>query len=359
MVLFVDRNQFSCEDKMEELKNSFPALMHFTEGELKEGSMEFVKLHLEVQKGTKKDQTRYINTFYALPMTMDNSGVTDLEVIHKSTEMDIRIAEHKPESKEGNNRNDNRLEKEKIIIKAQSGKINIEEENINIKGINKTNKGNLLLEVVGGKAGLAVKQHIQQGDNNADIVIKANETTVHITDIDASIEQEERKTEIMKAERAAKNLVRIISMRSTRSGNQTATISLTNNIAKNVIQRGCHIFGHKKEECQNEDRSGQRLKCLKPDHKPRDCKVTPTCVVCRKEGHHADQIKCPDYRKLIEEGSIDISRKPIKLVNLGAPRIEFPFGGTKTLTSKGKNEKPQETPDIQWDPRGQYEMGPV
>ncbi|KAK9692930.1 hypothetical protein QE152_g34807 [Popillia japonica] len=228
MLLFVDPNQFSSEDKIEELKNSFPKLMHITEDELKEGSMEFVKLHLEVQKGTTKDQTRYTNTFYALPMTMDNRGVTDLEVIHKlvsqlheqttkqpgrklkvvttaatnldyitktlefvfrSTEMDIRIAaERNPKSKEGNKQNDNRLEKEKIIIKSHSGKV-----------IKKTNKGDLLLEVVGRKAKtLALKQDIQQGSNNADIVIKANETKVHITDIDASIEQEELKTEIMK-----------------------------------------------------------------------------------------------------------------------------------------------------------------
>lgn len=377
LALFVDPNYVKDKAKAEELKRKITGIGHIIDEELEEGKMEFVKLQTDVQKGTSNDSMRYMNVIFALPMTMDSSDIANLETIYqlvtqlkdetikqtgrklkvvtaeetnvnyirrtleyvfRDTDISISvIGKHEKRSGDGQRRN-NRLEKEKIIVKAQPGKsyadllrsvkssVNIEDKGINIKAIKKTNKGDLLLEVTGGKGkALALKQDIQQNNQDAEVVIKTNEITVHITDIDASIGKEELKEEIMKAENLLENQVNVISMRPTRNGNQTATVALKRDTARKVVKQGtikigwvhcrvrnrvslqrcyrCHMFGHRKDECGYEDRSELCLKCTKPGHIARECKNTPMCVVCKKEGHHADQTKCPAYRKLIEEKS--------------------------------------------------------
>ncbi|KAG5899116.1 hypothetical protein JTB14_021619 [Gonioctena quinquepunctata] len=60
----------------------------------------------------------------------------------------------------------------------------------------------------------------------------------------------------------------------------------------------CHLFGHRKEDCSNEDRSNLCLKCTKTGHMAKDCPNEPACIACKIDGHRVDQTKCPQYRKL-------------------------------------------------------------
>lgn len=384
VVLFIDPNYAKDETKAEALKNKIPAIKHLLEEELREGNMEFLKLQTEIRKGRSNDQMHYANAVYALPITMGGSDVVDTEVMYKLvTQLQQELSEYtgcklrvlttaqmnldyvrktlefifrstdtlfnvvgKHEERNSGWKKA-RPEKAKVIVKAQPGKsyadlvrsvkesVNVEEKGIVVKSIKKTSGGDLLLEVTGGKSkALALQQDIQQNNRNADVVIKTNEVTVHITDIDASITKGELQQEIMKAEGLPENQLKVVSMRPTRNGNQTATVVLTKDAAKKVVNRGtikigwvccrvrkrvslqrcyrCHLFGHKREECENEDRSDLCLKCLKPGHTAKDCRNTPVCVICTKDGHHADQTKCPVYRRLIEEKTRPVPATRIK-----------------------------------------------
>ncbi|KAG5894308.1 hypothetical protein JTB14_015548 [Gonioctena quinquepunctata] len=151
-----------------------------------------------------------------------------------------------------------------------------------------------------------LKRSIQEKNQNTNVVIKTDEITIHITDIDASIDENELKCEIMKSKNILENHFRIISIRPTQSGNQTATIAMNRKIAEEVTNTGkikigwiqcrvrkrvslqrcfrCHLFGHRKEDCSNEDRSNLCLKCTKTGHMAKDCPNEPACIAWRKLG---------------------------------------------------------------------------
>lgn len=377
LAIFVDPDPLKNGEELEKLINRVPPIRPLIEEGLIECEMEFIRLQVEVLSSRNKDQNQYTNTTYVLPMKMDK-GIEDaqkiydltrqlkeealkqdrkflkvttaghtsadyirkiMEYIFRENDIQIIIEEKGKDRKDkGYKKKGQRVEREKILVKTKEGEsyadllksvknsVNIQEKDIEIRAIKKTNKGDLLLEVTGGKGkAVELKQTIEEKNRNAEVTIQTDEIILHITDIDASIESKELKEEIMKAEDIQDHQVRIISIRPSQNGNQTATVALKKAAAIRVINRGkikigwvncrarkrihllrcfrCHLFGHKRENCKEKDRSNLCLKCLKPGHIAKDCQSTPICVVCDAEGHRADQTKCPEYRKLIKQKS--------------------------------------------------------
>ncbi|KAK9737756.1 Zinc knuckle [Popillia japonica] len=64
----------------------------------------------------------------------------------------------------------------------------------------------------------------------------------------------------------------------------------------------CLEHGHKSRECTAQvDRSDECIKCGEKGHKSRGCQNKVRCVKCAVDGHRADQIKCPHFKKIVEE----------------------------------------------------------
>lgn len=388
VVVLVDPSIKENEEELDIMRCHYPSVVPTVQEGLQEGNMEYVKLQVEIvsSKGNN-GQTQYNNTIYILPMKGNESGPEDVEIMYKLCmqlrnevqkqnkkrlkvltigklkleylqkcleyvfrEGDINITLCMKEKEktyrrksevEGRKRRRPDIEREKIIVKAQKGKsyaellravknsVDPKEKGLKIKTIKKTNNGDLFLEVLGSRdKAVSLKQTIQEKNDNTEVIIKTNESTIHITDIDASIDENELRKEIKETEGILENQVRIISMRPTQNGNQTATVALKREIATRIVNRGkikigwvlcrvrkrvsllrcfrCHLFGHKKEECTQDDRTELCLKCTKSGHKAKDCQNTPACIVCNIEGHRVDQTKCPHFRKLI----MDTRRKP-------------------------------------------------
>jgi hypothetical protein len=64
----------------------------------------------------------------------------------------------------------------------------------------------------------------------------------------------------------------------------------------------CLRFGHVRAECKSE-RSLEDccLKCGRAGHTARLCTDEPYCIACDVEGHRADEMACPEYKKLVTE----------------------------------------------------------
>lgn len=110
-----------------------------------------------------------------------------------------------------------------------------------------------------------------------------------------------------------------------RSGEQVATVNLTQVQAHNVIQDGpikvgwsrcrikekitiprctnCLKVGHIAQLCRA--KKSQRKKCIKwtqEGHTASDCTAEMRrCITCSQDGHRSDSMRCPRYRKLVYE----------------------------------------------------------
>ncbi|KAK9708598.1 Endonuclease-reverse transcriptase [Popillia japonica] len=63
----------------------------------------------------------------------------------------------------------------------------------------------------------------------------------------------------------------------------------------------CLQYGHKTGECRAQaDRSGDCIRCGESGHKGKECTNRNRCTTCNVDGHRADQIKCPEFKKMIE-----------------------------------------------------------
>jgi acylphosphatase len=64
----------------------------------------------------------------------------------------------------------------------------------------------------------------------------------------------------------------------------------------------CLRFGHVRAECKSEKSLEDCcLKCGRAGHTARLCTDEPYCIACDVEGHRADEMACPEYKKLVTE----------------------------------------------------------
>ncbi|KAK9711596.1 hypothetical protein QE152_g25369 [Popillia japonica] len=63
----------------------------------------------------------------------------------------------------------------------------------------------------------------------------------------------------------------------------------------------CLEYGHKTRKCAAQvDRSKDCIRCGETGHRGKDCVNRDKCIKCGIQGHSADQIKCPYFKKLGE-----------------------------------------------------------
>lgn len=360
------------------LKTSFPDLTTLIEEGLKEGQLEYIKTNTEtiMSRGRRGGTSRIL---YVLPYTVDKKGINDItrlytimeklkeeaiaqglarmrlvalrhmendylrkvaEYVFRGTEWKLEIIQPKDIKRTG-------VEPhirvrtpttEKIIIKSEGkqyadilraikSNVNIDQIGISVKTIKRTEKGDVMVEVQGGKKEAeTLRKAITSKDESIRVQIRTQDTVVHILGIDGDVDKEEIERDIEKNTGCVKKGdVKVLSVRPNRTGGQTATLAIKRELARDFIRIGyvrigwascpirarvsitrcykCLAFDHRTMECQGEDRTKVCLKCGKEDHRAKECKNNSFCLTCKVEGHRADQTRCPMFRKLVREKS--------------------------------------------------------
>ncbi|KAJ8977860.1 hypothetical protein NQ317_004768 [Molorchus minor] len=391
----------------------YPEIAKLIEEGLTEGQIEYIRNDMKTfsSKGGCEERS---NVLFILPYKTDTRGINDISALYdiikglkiqmptqkvktikvmtvgnhncdylrKCVEAIFRKTEHKVKIVTTNR---SRLKSEskpsrqktkgpptdKIIVKSEGKSyadllrtvkrnVDIAKVGVTIRSLKKTEKGDLLLEIAGGtEKAKILKEEIKSKTKDMEVIVKSNDATVHITDIDADLDEEDLKDEIIKnGIGIAKEQLRVLSLRPNRNGNQTATVQMRKDAAAELVARGkikigwvncrlrfrayitrcykCLEFGHRTSECTGPDRSNICIKCGKNGHKAKDCEEENLyCMTCKQEGHRADNTKCPHFRKLIKDQGKGnkIWRRSVLQTNLGRCRaahdIAYAVAGEK------------------------------
>lgn len=361
--------------EVEEVKMSFPDITNLFREEITDGDIEFIKRNVETiaSKGGRGESS---STLFVIPLCPGDEQVSDAEkayniflklkqeaLIHQSNKIKVittnsiaeqyirkcaEIAFHNSEvritvfCKNSNReklksfRSDKRKpETEKIVVKSTGrnyaealkeikDSVNIDKIGVQVRTIKRNNKGDIVMEVKGGRnRAEALKEAIME-NSKRQVVMANNASILYISDIDADVGTSDIKKAILEADnRFKEDDVRSISTRPSRNGNLNATVSLSKFACRELARMGsvkigwvfckvrervnitrcfkCLEFGHITRNCQGPDKSKICINCGREGHVKRDCTHDSYCTNCKVIGHRADQTRCPIFRQMIND----------------------------------------------------------
>ncbi|KAK9747267.1 hypothetical protein QE152_g5453 [Popillia japonica] len=364
-------------------KLGFPEIATLLEEKSEVTSIEYVRTNTEtiLSNGRRGKDSR---TLYLIPYNMDQGGFNDIcklyetldelagkvvshgiddmqlvalgninaDYLRKCTEFAFRRT-HKNigivMEKQTKPRTQVAKQLEKVIIKADgkqyadilrggktTGKssVNIDKAGIMVNAIKKTTRGDVMVEIRGGKEKAeTLRQEIIKNNRDTKVEIKNKNDTVFLIGIDGDVGKDEIVQAIKDSIGGEMQLqdIEIVSIRPTQYGGQNATVVLNKQWAIELCKRGtirigwtpCHVrqrinitrcyrcleFGHHKWECKGKDNTSTCLKCGNSDHRAKECTGESYCLTCKKNGHRADQTRCPYYRKLIHEKTKELANE--------------------------------------------------
>lgn len=219
------------------------------------------------------------------------------------------------------------------LLRSVKDNVDIGKVGVKVKAIKKTTKGDLLLEVEGGRKKAGDLREAIKEKLDSDVRVTGNNVTLHILDIDATTTKEEVAMAIRKQTgRSELQDNMVTSMRPCKDGNQIATVQVSPGIANKLLKAGrmkigwvgcrvrkrvtlircyrCLDFGHTREGCNGPDRSDLCVNCCQPGHQVKDCTNKPFCRKCQTQDHRSDTTKCPAFRALLKPQQGD--KRPIR-----------------------------------------------
>ncbi|KAK9753027.1 Zinc knuckle [Popillia japonica] len=184
------------------------------------------------------------------------------------------------------------------VVKKLKDEVDIGKIGVKIGKIRKTGNEDLMLVVEGGQQmASTLEKEIKNKIENIKVVTQAKEmTTLYIIGMDPTSNEEEveqaiaRETNLRETEIQVKGKIRRTDSNS------------------RVAQRKSHCLNPAKENANwmggmraKVDRSDECYKCGSKGHRSKECKNEEKCTKCNVAGHRADQIKCPYFRKMVEQ----------------------------------------------------------
>lgn len=224
------------------------------------------------------------------------------------------------------NKNKNRPKPEAILVKME-GKayrdvlqtvkktINPTEVGVEVTGVKKTKKGDLLLTVKKGseKADI-LRKTISEKLPNAKATLLSRKKVFHLKNLDEVVTEDEVREAVAKEISVTPEAVEVRALRPAFAGRQNATLILAESIANKlrgverikvgwmackIVERAsnqicykCWEPGHTKHNCTGPDRENLCLKCGQPGHKIARCTNVEFCLTCKTTGHRTNGRKC-------------------------------------------------------------------
>lgn len=259
-----------------------------------------------------------------------------LEYVFRGADINIKLVLPKKASTKSTRNRQSRKQLDSVIVKAEGRtyvellktvkeKVDVERLGVSVRTLRRTNAGNVLLRVEGGrKEANTLREEIKSKVLGAEVTIRSNDKVLHVADIDAATTREEVQTTLDSLpECTPPGSVYVKSLRPTRDGNQIATVLAPAELADALLKRRritigwsrcrlrervdvlrcyrCLEFGHLTNSCKGQDRSADCINCGVKGHKAKDCKNLPKCIHCDGAPHRSDSTKCPKFRQVLEE----------------------------------------------------------
>lgn len=214
------------------------------------------------------------------------------------------------------------------VVKELKKNVSPGEMGVEIKGINSTLNGHVLIKLSettpGGKQEMLNK--IRDTVTSADKTQISRRTKgIVLLDVEHGISQEELLGTLSTILETEESAITANPFRPMRSGNQMVTIFLPPPLAERAIGLGkirlgwtvcrvkeradppfcqkCQIYGHPTHTCLA--KSVVKRRCLKcgGEHTTNACNSkSEFCISCNTDGHRANSMRCPKYKALIQHG---------------------------------------------------------
>lgn len=214
-----------------------------------------------------------------------------------------------------------------VVVKELKKNVSPETLGVEVKVINSTLNGHVRIRVTEKTPG--AKQHMIQ--KIRETVTSAETTTVTqktkgvvIMDIDCDVEERELLLALSSILDTPKEDIKANPFKNMKMCNQMVTVFLPIEAAEKVIQMGkikigwthcrvkerydppfcqkCQVFGHLTYTCASTTLTTRKCLNCGGEHKTSQCSSKKEfCITCKTEGHRANAMKCPVYRKLIND----------------------------------------------------------
>lgn len=231
----------------------------------------------------------------------------------------------------GKNINKNRSKPEAVLVKMEGKSytdvlqtvkmsINPVEVGVEVTGLKKTKKGDLLVMVKkGSEKADTLRKTISEKVPDAKATLLSRKKVFHLKNLDELATEEEIREAVAKELSISSETVEVRALRPAFGGRQNATVILAESIANKlsgvetirvgwmackIVERAfsqicyrCWEPGHIKNNCSGPDRERLCLKCGQPGHKIASCTNEEYCLTCRSTGHQTNSRKCPKVIK--------------------------------------------------------------
>ncbi|XP_026683799.1 uncharacterized protein LOC113469939 [Diaphorina citri] len=210
------------------------------------------------------------------------------------------------------------------MLKAFRQNIDPEKMGMEIRTTKKTKDDSLLIVAEKGNREL-LQREITDNVNLSEIHIVEKTCEMIIAGMDAVTTKEEIEEALSQKLGADASKIEIKSIHTNRVSEKVATLGMSVDIAHKLagsIKIGwsmcrikekvsvprctnCLKLGHTMRNCKSKLKlEKQCMRCTKQGHESKECTNQSFCPTCNKEGHRADSMSCPTYRRMVyQKGS--------------------------------------------------------